>query len=97
MLNEDYFTIHSSKVRSRPQSVAGLSRVESGFLSRVSTKLDEQAHSEEVGDIPSLMYELKLASIDRERIDALKRFVQDGGEELYYLNDRVSRHSPFKK
>ncbi|KAJ5141424.1 hypothetical protein N7526_002419 [Penicillium atrosanguineum] len=89
MLNEDYFTIHSSKVTSRAQSVAGLSRVESGFLSRVSTKTDEQVQSEEVVDIPSLMHELKLASIDRERIEALKKFVQNGGEELYYLNDRI--------
>lgn len=94
MLNEDYFTIHSLRVRSRDQSVAGLSRVESGFLSRVSTKMDEKVHLEEIGDIPSLMYELKLASIDREKIDALKKFVQDGGEELYYLNDKVSRESP---
>ena len=93
MLNEDYFTIHSSKLTSRPQSVAGLSRVESGFLSRVSTKMDEQVHLEEVDDIPSLMHELKLASIDRERIEALKKFVQNGGEELYYLNDRVSRET----
>ncbi|KAJ5683395.1 Meiotically protein [Penicillium macrosclerotiorum] len=89
MLTEDYFTIHS-RARSRDQSATGLSRVESGFLSRVSTKVDEQVHLEEIGDIPALMRELRLASIDRERIDALKRFVQDGGEELYYLNAKVS-------
>ncbi|KAJ5287492.1 hypothetical protein N7478_003178 [Penicillium angulare] len=88
MLTEDYFTIHS-KTRSRDQSVTGLSRVESGFLSRVSTKVDEEVHLEEIGDIPSLMYALKLASIDRERIDALKKFVEEGGEEIYYLNDKV--------
>jgi hypothetical protein len=97
MLNEDYFTIHTAKVGSRSQSVAGLSRVESGLLSRVSTKMDEQAHPEEVSDIPSLMHELKLASIDRERIEALKRFVQDGGEELYYLNDKVSRENAYQR
>jgi len=93
MLNEDYFTIHSSKMTSREQSMAGLSRVESGPLSRVTTKVDEEEHSEEIGDIPSLMHELRLATIDRERIDALKKFVQEGGEELYYLNDKVSRES----
>lgn len=89
MLTEDYFTIHSSKVRSREQSITGLSRVESGFLSRVGTTVDEGMHLEEIGDIPSLMFALKSASIDRERIDALKKFVEEGGEELYYLNDRV--------
>lgn len=91
MLNEDYFTIHSSKVQSREQSTAGLSRVESGFLSRVSTGVDEEVHLEEICDIPSLMHALKLAAIDRERIDALKKFVQEGGEEIYYLNDKVSQ------
>ncbi|KAJ6083372.1 hypothetical protein N7467_007507 [Penicillium canescens] len=89
MLTEDYFTIHSSKVRSREQSVAGLSRVESGFLSRASMTVDEEPQIEEIGDIPSLMQALKLASIDRERIDALKKFVNNGGDELYYLADRI--------
>jgi hypothetical protein len=91
MLNEDYFTIHSRKVRSREQSVAGLSRVESGFLNRASMTVDEEPDVDEIGDIPSLMHALRLASIDRERIDALKKFVEEGGDELYYLNDKVSR------
>ncbi|KAJ5916427.1 hypothetical protein N7504_000442 [Penicillium tannophilum] len=94
MLTEDYFTIHSSKAKSREQSIARLSTVESGYLSRVNTKVDEEEHLEEIGDIPSLMYALKLASIDRERIDALKTFVEQGGEELYYLNDKISEIMP---
>ncbi|KAJ5924853.1 hypothetical protein N7466_009040 [Penicillium verhagenii] len=94
MLTEDYFTIHSSKVRSREQSLARFSTVESGYLSRVNTTLDEEEHIDEIGDIPSLMYALKLASIDRERIDVLKRFVEQGGEELYYLNDKVPEIMP---
>lgn len=94
MLNEDYFTIHSSRARSREQS-SGLSRVESGFLSRVSTKVDE-TELEEIRDIPSLMHALKLASIDREKICALKQFVQEGGEEIYYLHDKVRPPSPWR-
>lgn len=94
MLNEDYFTIHSSRARSREQSL-GLSRVESGFLSRVSTKVDE-TELEEIRDIPSLMHALKLASIDREKICALKQFVQEGGEEIYYLHDKVRPPSPWR-
>lgn len=89
MLNEDYFTIHSSKVRSREQSLAGLSRVETGVLSRVGSRVVEEGRTEEIGDIPSLLYALKQTSIDRERIDALKKFIDGGGEELYYLNDSV--------
>jgi hypothetical protein len=89
MLTEDYFTIHSSKARRRDQSTAGLSRVESG-LNQASMTVDEESHVDEIGDIPSLMHALKLSSIDRERIDALKKFIEDGGDELYYLNDKVS-------
>ncbi|CAG7990066.1 unnamed protein product [Penicillium olsonii] len=94
MLNEDYFTIHSPKVRSREQSVAGLSRVESGFLNRASMTVDEEPHVDEIGNIPSLMHALKLASIDRERIDALKKFVEEGGDELYYLTDKIPEIMP---
>ncbi|KAJ5736187.1 Meiotically protein [Penicillium malachiteum] len=89
MLTEDYFTIHSSKTKSREQSIAGLSKVESGFLSRATTTFNGETPLEEIADIPSLMHALKMASIDRERLDALKTFVQDGGEELYYLNDKI--------
>jgi hypothetical protein len=91
MLTEDYFTIHSHKVRSRDQSTTGLSRVESGFLNRVDTKVDEETHLEEIGDIPTLMHALKLCSIDREKIDVLRKFIEEGGEEIYYLNDKVSQ------
>ncbi|KAJ5773554.1 hypothetical protein N7457_008450 [Penicillium paradoxum] len=89
MLNEDYFTIHSSNARSREQSTTGLSRVESGYLNHPSMRVDEEPHVGEIGDIPSLMHALKLASIDRDRIDALKKFVDEGGDELYYLNDKI--------
>ncbi|KAJ5582256.1 hypothetical protein N7535_000876 [Penicillium sp. DV-2018c] len=89
MLAEDYFTIHSFKVRSRDQSSAALSRVESGALNCGNMTVEEEPHEDGIGDIPSLMHALKLASIDRERLDALKRFVEDGGEELYYLNDKI--------
>lgn len=89
MLNEDYFTIHSSRARSREQSLAGMSRVETGVLSRVGSRVVEEGRMEEIGDIPSLLHALKQTSIDRERINALKKFIEEGGEELYYLNDRV--------
>ncbi|KAJ5095552.1 hypothetical protein NUU61_004908 [Penicillium alfredii] len=89
MLTKDYFTIHSSRVRSREQSTVGLSRVESGFLNRMSQKVDEEAPLEEIGDIPALMFALKHTSIDREKIDALRKFVREGGDELYYLDERI--------
>lgn len=91
MLNEDYFTIHSAKLRSREQSSTAVSQLASAYLSRVGTKVDEDMYPEEIRDIPALMQALKQSSIDRQRINALKRFVQEGGEEIYYLNDKVSK------
>jgi hypothetical protein len=90
MLTEDYFTIHSSKGHSRELSSASLSKLASGYLSRATTKVVEDAFPEEIGDIPTLMYALRRTSIDREKVDVLRKFIQEGGEELYYLNDKVS-------
>ena len=44
---------------------------------------------EEIGNIPTLMYALKSAIVDREKIDVLKRFIEEGGDEIYYLDDKV--------
>lgn len=87
MLNEDYFTIHSA----RKPSKAASSIAVSGNLSRATTGVEEEAPLEEIGDVPTLMYALRAAIVDREKIDALKRFIEQGGEELYYLEDKVSQ------
>ena len=86
MLAADYFTIHSGRRRS-----VG-SRVPSTYLlSQTTTKVDEEPPLlEEIGNIPTLMYALKSAIVDREKIDALKRFIEEGGDEIHYLDDKVS-------
>lgn len=88
MLNDDYFTIHTGK-KKRASSSERASHVNSGYLSRATTKVEEEAPLEEIGNIPSLMYALKVAIVDREKIDALRRFVEEGGPELYYLEGQV--------
>ncbi|PLB53042.1 hypothetical protein P170DRAFT_403801 [Aspergillus steynii IBT 23096] len=88
MLNDDYFTIHTGK-KKRASSSERASRVTSGYLSRATTKVEEEAPLEEIGNIPSLMHALKVAIVDREKIDALRRFVEEGGPELYYLEGQI--------
>ena len=85
MLAADYFTIHSGRQKS-----AG-SRVPSTYmLSQSTTRVDEEPPLlEEIGNIPTLMYALKSAIVDREKIDVLKRFIEEGGDEIYYLDDKV--------
>lgn len=87
MLTADYFTIHSGR-RKRVSSVADMSRVPSTYTSGQGL-MDEVPPLEEIGNIPTLMYALKSAIVDREKIDALKRFIDDGGDEIYYLDEKV--------
>ncbi|KAH8707593.1 hypothetical protein GQ44DRAFT_662755 [Phaeosphaeriaceae sp. PMI808] len=45
--------------------------------------------NEEVKDIATLMSKLKKAAIDREKIVVIHKFIDDGGEELYYLAEQI--------
>lgn len=88
MLTADYFTIHSR--RKRANTVENGSRAPSTYLMDPANQMvDEEPYLEEIGNIPTLMYALKKAIVDREKIDALKRFIEEGGDEIYYLEDRV--------
>lgn len=88
MFNEDYFTIHSTlvNVRSREPSIGPGSTARASQVHKIE---EEEYHFEEIGDIPALMQAVKRAVVDREKLDALKRFVQEGGEELHYLPSKV--------
>lgn len=89
VFNEDYFTIHSSAARDlRQMSIAPGSVAPSGYSSAASGD-NTDLELDEIGDIPTLMYALKGAIVDREKLDYLKLFVEQGGEELYYLEERV--------
>ncbi|KAE8375937.1 hypothetical protein BDV26DRAFT_283031 [Aspergillus bertholletiae] len=88
MLNEDYFTIHTSKKKRAASSGRG-SQGPSTHLSRATTNVEEEGPLEEIGNIPTLMRALKNATIDREKFDLLRRFVAEGGQELYYLDGKM--------
>ncbi|KIX92270.1 uncharacterized protein Z520_12016 [Fonsecaea multimorphosa CBS 102226] len=89
-LTGDYFTIHSKRDRSPISAVDGAGKTArpSSFISFPST-IDQDQPPEEIRDIATLLTALKFAPIDREKIDVVKRFVQQGGEELVYLKDHI--------
>ncbi|KAL2810708.1 hypothetical protein BJX63DRAFT_422927 [Aspergillus granulosus] len=89
MLNADYFTIHSAVKPKRAASSESVSRTTSVDLARNSTGANEEAFLEEIRNIPSLMYALKAAIVDREKLDAVKKFVEEGGDELHYLDEMI--------
>ncbi|KAJ9611090.1 hypothetical protein H2200_004273 [Cladophialophora chaetospira] len=88
-LTGDYFTIHSKRDRS-PDALDGTAKTAkpSSFISYPST-MDLDEPPEEVKDIASLLKALKFATIDREKIELVKNFVKQGGEELVYLRDHI--------
>ncbi|KAL4741600.1 hypothetical protein BDV11DRAFT_182537 [Aspergillus similis] len=86
-LNEDYFTIHSALKQKRGSSSERASRVTSANLRKLA--MDTQEHVEEIRDIPTLMYAVKVAIVDREKLNAVRKFVKEGGEELYYLEGKI--------
>ena len=87
-LTADYFTIHSARDRSPASTLEKQSRtVKTSYISKRCTR-DAEA-PEEIKDVPSLLKALRLAPIDREKIILVKKFVEDGGEELVYLETQI--------
>jgi hypothetical protein len=86
-LTGDYFTIHT-RGRSPGSGLENTTTRGSSHMSRGNAE-DMNLPPEEIKDIPSLMKALRLATIDREKIDAVKRFVTTGREELVYLEEHI--------
>ncbi|ETI29586.1 hypothetical protein G647_02039 [Cladophialophora carrionii CBS 160.54] len=95
-LTGDYFTIHSRRDRSPIDAVDGTAKTArpSSFISFAST-IDINEPPEDIKDIASLLTALKLAKIDREKIEVVKKFVKQGGEELAYLKDHIPQIMSF--
>ncbi|KAL4764286.1 uncharacterized protein BDW70DRAFT_108289 [Aspergillus foveolatus] len=86
-LNEDYFTIHSALKQKRGSSSERASRGTSANIGKLV--MDTQEHVEEIRDIPTLMYAIRIAIVDREKLNAVRKFVDEGVEELYYLEGKI--------
>lgn len=90
LLNEDYFTIHAAKrSRSRESSVDRSTINQSSFMAE--KKGDDEADEDlgEINDISALMAALRRSRLDREKIAAVKTFLEQGGDELFYLPEKI--------
>ena len=87
-LTADYFTIHPKTLRPASED---FSRAASTDLARMEKQMEDEIHIEsmDITDIGSLDLALKKASIDREKLVAVRKFVGTGGDELYYLSERM--------
>ena len=86
MLTEDYFTIHAANRRPSRDSSANRSSV------MIALKSDEDEDDNgEITNVSALMTALKEANVDREKIAAVTAFLDQGGDELYYLADNMPK------
>lgn len=90
-LTTDYFTIHSKRDRSPVSVVGGAGKIATPYsvFSYPST-VDMEESTKEIKNIASLLKALKFATIDREKLDVAKRFVNQAEDELVYLPDHLS-------
>ena len=85
MLTSDYFTIHAFRREPSPGSTTG----RESHISKISTLREEEPVEEDIRNIPALTKALRRATVDREKVNAVKNFVQNGGDELYYLEEQI--------
>lgn len=92
LLNEDYFTIHSQTLASVEPSIAPPTATNvpsSSYIRRDLGGSPERHVEDNIDNIPRLLEVIKNAIVDREKIEALRKFLGQGGEELFYLPDKV--------
>ncbi|RDW91378.1 hypothetical protein BP5796_02543 [Coleophoma crateriformis] len=87
-LNEDYFTIHSMQMRTHSRHS---STRDGGSLVRLNADQSdlEAMEKRDITDIPTLLKALRAARIDREKMEVVENFIQNGGDELYYLREHM--------
>ena len=89
LLNEDYFTIHAKKrSRSRESSADG-SNNQPSLMPEVRDGDEDEEELQEISDISALMAALRRSRVDREKIAAIKIFLEQGGDELFYLAEKM--------
>lgn len=86
-LTSDYFTIHPKTLRAADL----LSRNGSSTLLNTMSKVDpgKDVEKMEIMSIGDLLLALRRSTLDREKIVAVRKFLGNGGEELYYLNEHM--------
>lgn len=86
-LNADYFTIHPRTLRD-PSPNRSLTY--SALRARGFQYEEPDVHEVDIPDIGTLITMVRKAAVDREKLVAVRKFVDQGGDELYYLSKRMA-------
>ena len=89
-LNPDYFTIHpAGGGQSRDTSTDRGTTHHSSFTGANQTTSDSDDDLQDIEDIAALHVAMKKSIIDREKVSGVKRFITQGGDELFYLAEAM--------
>ena len=88
MMNPDYFTIHTEGTGLQsPTADYNSASVPAGQQWGMQDK--ETWDDREVRDIATLLQGLREVPVDSQRITLIRRFLEQGGDDLLYLADEV--------
>ncbi len=88
-LNADYFTIQAS-VQGRSLGMASAPstvKASSFNLQRLVGTTDEDYG--DIDDLPTLIQRLKKSEVDREKMNLVLQYIEQGRQDVYYLADEV--------
>jgi len=89
LLTAEYFTIRSKRTPS-PDSVGNRTGADqSMYFSTFANGEESDEDPAEITDSLALMGALRKSRLDREKIAAIKNFLEHGEDEIYYLADRM--------
>lgn len=90
MLAAEYFTIHPKRDISPDSTGMRTTTDRSTYYSNTADEVDVDESFPDITDVNALMVALKKARLDREKVAALMNFMENGGDELYYLAERMT-------
>ena len=90
MLAAEYFTIHPKRDVSPDSTGIRTTADRSTYYSNTADEADVDEGFPDICDVNALMAALKKSRIDREKIAAIINFMENGGDELYYLAERMA-------
>ena len=89
LLTAEYFTIHPKRDPS-PDSLGNRTTADrSTYFSSFANGEESDDDFEEITNLVALMAALRKSRVDREKIAVIQNFLQHGGEEIYYLAERM--------
>lgn len=88
-LNADYFTIHTKNVRTPSLADSRAPSVSTGNIFARFTEPEMAVEEMEIPNIADLFLALRRAKVDREKISAVRKFIDQGGDEIVYLSERM--------